>query len=407
MNLSEESFQAIETIVENGWAEAQFNHDAAQAMTGMVGREMNNVMAWAMLMFGATEKANRAVTILAGFNQLSKHGLKLKDGTTKKRLSTGEKLSLAKHASDRAHGIYGKAAKPYLVQKYRFLDAPYTFQKFQHTYHLNMLELTSKYKSPGMSAFMTLSPMLFAGTSVATTLGFMIASAMGVDDPEESYTSALAKLLGDSEFARDFAQFGIVGAVFGINLKGSLEAKSPFPSTLGELFGAPQSVFVDIKDGIAAARAGKGRKALEHLLPSAFGSPLKGYREMKEGLTKKNYAPVFNEGQTVHATAADFIIRLMSFNPTRLSDIRNSAWREDEVRRAYQKDRGEITTMYNQLIVQNISGQSPKWAEFWKTVSVYNERASMAKPEYGIPLVGAEWLMQQEKRAFKPDKYTK
>lgn len=270
-----------------------------------------------------------------------------------------------------------------------------------------MLELTGKYKRPSMSAFMMLSPQLFAGTSVAATIGFFIAGLAGMDDPEESYTSALATILGDSQIARDFSKFGVVGAAFGINLKGSLEAKSPFPSTLGELFGAPQSVFVDIKEGITAALDGQGKKAAEHLLPSAFGSWVKGRREITEGLTKKNYAPVFEGGERVMGTEADFVLRFMSFNPARISDIRNTAWKEDEVRRAYQNARTEISTKYNQLLVQGISGNSPEWAEFWKTVATYNDRASTAKPKYDIPLIGAKFLKQQEKRAFKPDKYGK
>jgi len=270
-----------------------------------------------------------------------------------------------------------------------------------------MLELFGKYKSPKAVAFMGLMPQLVAGTSVTATLGFAIASLFGADDPEEEYTTLLAKLLGDSDFAESFAKFGVVGAALGVNLKGSLEVKSPFPSTLSELFGAPQALVTDTIEGIGAISRGEGRRGAEQLLPTALAGPLKGHREMTEGVTKSNYAPVFDQGNVVKASPVDFAKRFLSFNPTEVSDIRNTAWRADEIRRKYTTARSKVSARYNRLIIQRVPGDDAQWAEFWKSVAQYNKKAAHANPRYMIPFIDTDWLSGQDKRNFKPNKYTK
>ena len=400
--ISNDDMRVMDGIFRQGWAEAKFNQDAARAMSGKIGAAVNTVMEKAMFMFGAVEEANRAITIFATHDVMAKHGYQ-----GDKTIPLHARMKLAKHTSDRAHGIYGKAAKPWLVQKYRFLDAAYTFQKYQHSFYLNMLELSGKYKSKKAAAFMALMPQLVAGTSIVATLGAAIASMLGVDDPQESYESLLAKLLGDSDFAQDFTRFGIIGAAFGINLKGSLETKVPIPTDLAGLFGAPQAVVTDLIKGGAAMWKGEGKKALESFLPTFAGSAFKGYREMTEGVTTKNYAPVFNNGQVVKSDGWDFAKRFISFNPTDVSRIRNDAWNADEVRRAYTESRSAITSRYNRLMVQNRDGLDPEWAELWKHVKKYNDKAAQANPSYQIPQVTPEYLMSHYKKDFKPSKYEK
>jgi hypothetical protein len=406
MNIREEDFHIMNTIYGNGWAVAQFNHDAAQAMTGQVGKYANNTMQAAMYMFGKVEEMNRALTIFAAQDVLANNGLVRGDKTIKK-LSTGQRLSLAKHASDRAHGIYGKAAKPWLVQKYKILDAPYTFQKYQHSYHLNMLELFGKYKSKKAVAWLALMPQVMAGTSLMSAVGYAVASLLGSDDPQEDYETLMAKFLGKGDLAKQIVSYGIIGALTGVTLKGSLETKVPIPTDLTELAGAPQSVVMDVIEAGEALYKGQYLKSLEKALPAFLGSPIKGYREKTEGLTKKNYAPTFFEGERVYATTGDFLKRAISASPIRLTEMRNKEWREDETRRAFTTRRSKISERFNQLMIEGTSGDSAKWGELFQKMNDYNDKAAVAPPHYMIPQIDLEWLSQQMKRNFAPTKYTK
>jgi hypothetical protein len=407
MPISADTNNILNTIFENGWAEAHFDHEAAQALQDKLGQVIDSTMYKAMWMFSKVEQVNRAVTILTAYNTIAAHGIKTPDGIfiPKTDLTTGQMLEFAKHISDRAHGIYGKAAKPYLVQRYRFLDAPYTFQKFQHSYMLNMLELTSKYNASKATAFMAIVPQILAGTSLAATLLFKVASLFGVDDPEDSYVDTLSKFLGDSTFAKDFSRNGIIGSIFGLNFKGALDTKSPFPANAKELFGAPEAVITDIVDSYKALHRGEYSKFFETALPAFLAAPIKAYREQTEGVTKTNYAPLFDHSIPLKPDGLDFVKRLLSFNPVNIPSIRERQWNEEQVRKHYQETRTDIAAVFNRLIVQR--AQKDEWDNFYAKVADYNNKVSATNPKFMIPYITVDWLFEESHKNFTPTKYTK
>ena len=399
LDLDPKDKDIFDHITRAGWDEAQFNQDSVRVLQDTASEAWNKSMGAAMFMFGAAEKANRAMTLFAA----TKAHMKA-DPT----LNVVDALTKAKHTSDRAHGTYGKAAKPWLVQKVRFLDMPYTFFKFQQNYMLNMLELGMKYGAWKNAVPYTLTaPAILSGASASLVMPIVAAAlkAAGYDDPEEEFYGWAEKTFGSDDFARH----GIAGLA-GVNLKGSLEITSPFPDLSKGWFGAmgaPGGVFLNIGAAYEHFKKGETAKGIEKLLPSAAASMAKGYREMTEGVTDSAYAPIFQGGEKVKGTELDFAARLLSFNPARISEIRERTWREDQVRMEYQKARSDITAGFNRLLAKVDKATTADFAELYAEVYAYNDRVTAADPKYQIPYITAKWLKTSLKRSQTPDKYEK
>jgi len=169
--MAEEDRNVFLTIANNGWDQAQFNMENAAVLMSKAGRGWAKFCELAMYMFGATERANRAMTIFAAYKEV----------VANSSLRGQEALEKAKHISDRAHGIYGKETIPSWVRgSANPLRLTYTFQKFSHNYMLNMLEMGLK-GDRKQAAYMLLSPVLMggAGATLATPIIAMIAKGMG------------------------------------------------------------------------------------------------------------------------------------------------------------------------------------------------------------------------------------
>jgi hypothetical protein len=385
-------------ISAHGWDEAQFNQDTVRVLQNTANEMWNNTMASAMYMFGAVEKANRSITIFAATKAFMNKGF-----------SMDEALNKALHVSNRAHGEYGKGAKPWIVQKVRLLDMPYTFFKFQQNYMLNMLELGMKYKRWGTAVpYMLMSPAVLggAGASLVTPLIAAAVKAMGGgDDPEEQFYSWAEKSFGSDAFARH----GFAG-LLGMNLKGSLDITNPMPDLskgwLGAM-GAPGGVFLDLRDSIGDFMDGQWEKGLEKLLPTALGSAVKGYREWDEGLTDKNYKPLFYGSDQLKGTPSEFALRLFAFNPQRLSGIREKQWHEKQVQLEYQKTRANIIEHFNHLLIKPEKASNSDFADLYKEVMDYNTKISTADPTYLLQPITSKWLVSNLRHNQLPPKMEK
>jgi len=398
--LAKQDYDIFTYITERGWDEAQFNQDTVRVLQTTANETWNNTMASAMFMFGAVEKANRATTIFAA----TKAHMKMN-----KSLTMEEALQKAYHTSNRAHGEYGKGAKPWIVQKVRLLDMPYTFFKFQQNYMLNMLELGIKYNKWGTSVpYMLMSPAILAGAGASLVMPIVAAAikAMGGgDDPEEAFYTWAEEAFGSDAFARH----GFAGLI-GINLKGSLEITNPMPDLskgwLGAM-GAPGGVFLDIMSSIDSFMDGQWEKGLEKLLPTAVGSIVKGYREWDEGVTDKVYKPIFYGSDKLKGSPTDFALRVLAFNPGSISGVRQKQWRENQVRLEYQKERAGILEGFNHALVNINNTNNTDFADLYRRITEYNNDVSGADPKYQVPYITSKWLVSSLKRSQKPDKYEK
>jgi len=361
--LSEADRAIFQEISDRGWDDAQFNQEAARELRGELGEAWNKIMTTGMFMFGAVEKANRAVTIFAAYKAVAEKT---------PGMSPAQVWEKAKQVSDNAHGVYGKETRPAWTRGSdfnRLLSMPYTFTKFSHNYLLNMIDLgytRGEYKA---AAYLLLSPAILsgAGATIATPVLVALASALGIggDDPEEELYAWAGKTFGTDSFARH----GLAGGLLGINLKGSLQINNPMPTKLSELGGAPGAIVTDTWKAIQHLGRGEVSKGIETLLPTAIGSMSKAARESTEGITTGNYGQVFYGNEPLKADGFDAALRFFSFNPSRLSGIREKQWNEKEVAMKYQERKKEIYAKIKRLHIQG-KGITP---EVGKEIARYND----------------------------------
>ena len=407
--LSAEDRQVFAEISRRGWDEAQFNHDAARVLQDNTGKAFEAIIKVAMYAFGVTEKANRAMTVFAAYKAHKAEAIKKGEP-----LSEDEYFKLAQHTSNRAHGVYGKAAKPWIVQNFQLFDLPYTFQKFQHNYMLNMTEIGMKGAQDKNRAqatknilYLLLAPGILAGTgaTLVAKLAFqIIGSLTDQDDPEEDFYHWMDEHFGAGGFVSRGVRHGLSGAIAHINLRGSLQMNNPMPTTLEELAGAPGGVALDIRDSLIHFSRSEFQKGFEKGLPTALGSMVKAQREFSEGVTTKTYSPVYFGPERLKASGMDAALKFFSFNPSRLSSIREIQWKEKLVAQEFTKRRSLIKREIHQMIVQDTESDV-KWAKVFNMTQEYNERAMAAHQRYQIPYINSAWLKGALKSAYRPKRY--
>jgi len=364
--ISEEDMNIFQTIHDHGWDEAQFNHEAAGVLMSKGGEMWNRFTDLSMKMFGAVERANRSMTIYAAYQAVKAQNPKM---------SFENAMEEAHDISNRAHGVYGKETLPAWARgKINPLRLAYTFKKFSHNYVMNMADLAINEKEYKAAAYLLLSPAILggAGATLAAPVLFALAGALGIggDDPEEEFYRWAEQNFGGGTFARQ----GLAGMA-GVNLKGSLEVNVPMPSEIGkmtltDLAGPAGGVIKDVFKSMEYFSKGEIAKGAESLLPTAFGSMSKAVREGSEGVSTGNYGTVFYGNEPLKADAIDATLRFFSFNPARLSGIREKQWNEKEVAAKYQERKTEIYRTMKRLHMQGKPFLTP---ETLKEVSRYNE----------------------------------
>jgi hypothetical protein len=345
-------------IVNRGWDAAQFNQESVAVLQSKFGRGWSTLSEWSMKLFGAVERVNRATTILAAYNQF----------VANTSLTHEEALMKAKHASDRAHGVYGKATRPAWTRgSWNPLRLAFTFAKFSQNYAMNMTEMGLKGDHKA-AAYMLLSPALLAGTSatLAAPVLFALASALGIggDDPEEEFYAWAEETFGTDRFARH----GLAGLA-GVNLKGSIQMNNPMPTKLEEIYGAPGAVFTDMWKGLKHFGKGEVYKGIEAFAPTGIGSAFKAAREATEGVSTGSYSPVYYGNEPIKADGIDATLRFFGFNPSSISGIREKQWHEKQVAQKFQERRNEINTMIKRY---GIYGKGDRY-EIYREIQRYNE----------------------------------
>ena len=350
-----------------------------------------------MFMFGAVEKANRAMTIFAALK-----AVRAKHPTMDEKLQ----WDMAKEISDTSHGTYGKETMPAMARGgdlNRMLRMPLTFTKFTHNYMLNMIDLGFNKRQWKAASYLLLSPALIAGSgaTLAAPLVFALAGALGIggDDPEEEFYKWSANTFGTDAFARH----GLAGLA-GVNIKGSLAINMPMPADVSKLklvdiFGPVGGVVGDVAKGAASLAQGDVAKGVELLLPTAFGSMSKAFREHREGVTTSNYGSIFYGDEPLKADELDAALRFLSFNPSRISGIREKQWNEKEVAAKYQERK---TAIYHDIKRDHLHGRGLT-PEILKEIKRYNELVD-GSGRSDISKITPKSIRTMLKRNAKPQK---
>ena len=404
-------------IERRGWDEENFSNESQRVLQNKTGKAFQKTAEVMMYMFGATERANRATTIFAAYKahdevrkmkhekkqeelrkEAKKKGLPFKKEDYKPDIEYN--FGSAHFTSNRAHGQYGEAAKPWLVQKHDVAALPYTFKKFQHNFVLNMTEMGMKgFKEGNYSgaaknvSYMLLAPAIVAGAgaSAAVKVAFAILGKLtDSDDPEEDFYKWFEDTFGESSAAARGSRYGLAGLV-GVNLKGSIALDNPIPTNLEELGGAGVGVFKDFYDSAVHFSHKEWLKGAEKLSPNALGSVLRATREATEGLTTEGYAPKYSDGKAIKANFADTVTRSLSFNPTRLATITDKIWAKKQVKAEYTTQRVNIKRRINRYLLGG-SKNREEWSAILGDIRQYNDRASATYDKYQNPIITDEWL---------------
>ena len=110
-------------------------------------------------------------------------------------------------------------------------------------------------------------------------------------------------------------------------------------------------------------------KAGETLLPIATGSAIRAAREGSEGITTGSYNPVFYGDEPLWATTAAQFVRALSFNPSRISGIREKQWHEKQVAAKYNRRRSDIIEKFKRYYIYD----DGNYYELTKEFNRYNE----------------------------------
>ncbi len=379
-------------ITNRGWDNPQFNQDAAEVLMSKFGQRWAVLQEYSMFMFSEAEKVNRAVTILAAYKAHKKNS---------PELGHEELLKKAKHTSDRAHGIYGKSTRPtwsYGGGAMATVRLPLLFTKFSQNYLMSTYEdiRGGRHKE---AAYMLLSPAILAGGGATLATPVLAAMAKGVgiggDDPEEEFYRWAESTFGSDRIFRH----GLAGLA-GVNLKGSLQINNPMPTKLSEVFGAPGAVAVDVGRGFGHLWHGEFYKGLEALAPTAFGGLSKAVREGGEGITTGSYSPVYYGKEPLKATVTESLIRALTFNPARLSGIREKQWREKKVYRKFMNRRSEINTLIKRYYLYGSGDRG----EILKEIQRYNDLVAASGRKDLSPIRPGKHIRMVIRRAQRPNR---
>ncbi|MCP3942943.1 MAG: PLxRFG domain-containing protein, partial [Desulfobacteraceae bacterium] len=326
----------FDEIREKGWDSPVFNQEAFDVLSGRLGRGWSFALEKSMWLFGKAEELNRAATIAATYFSMKEQSQGSWDHDAM--------MEKAKDISDKAHGDYSKANRPFQMRGENLaghiLQASYVFHTFEHNYLQEMYRLGWDKKQYKAAAYMALSPAIFGiGATLPIGIAKALSSAFGGDDPEEK----LIKLAESSFGMGDVARNGIMGiGDHGVNLRGSLATRFGVPNAFADIFGAPGSVVSDWWEGGKNITKGHYQEGFEKILPAAIGNVSKGYRESTSGVTTRSGSPVFWGKDQLKGDSIDMILRMLSFNPTNISKKKEIQWSEYKTKVRYRAKKSEI-----------------------------------------------------------------
>lgn len=356
-----------------------------------------------MWAFGQSERMNRVATIWAGVETLG--GV---NGLTEDQFE--DVMKRAKEMSDKAHGVYGKANRPYIARgtnpAARVFQSFYVFQTFVHNYWNTMVELGFSRKQRKAALWMAVTPSILAGATASLPVSFMV-NIVGKmlnpgDDPEEAFYNYLTETHGD--MYADLARYGLAGmGGNGINMKGSLANMAHIPTTLGDLLGAPGSVVFDVWKGGKDISEGNVWKGLEKISPLALQHPMRGWREYKHGLTTGSNTPIYWGDEQAHSEGHEFALRVIGFNPARTAKIKEVQWHERKNADGLRKERARVYAKIRKYTEMPEGEQKrSKWAEILLEIEDYNAMAR--RNTTGEPLITGKSISQNLKRTMEPTK---
>jgi hypothetical protein len=306
----------MERIQTEGYDDPQLTRDAMGKIDKIHKRAWSKAMTVAMWMFGKTEQWNRMSTMLAAYRIAKAAGN-----------DEEQAYNMALDASNKAHGLYGRATLPAWAQggnpAAKAGQLMYVYGKFGHNYLQMMYDLG--FKKHDVKAFLWgfASPIVLAGGAAWPLKDLMLGIlnfflklfGFKKGDAEKFVYDGIRQHLGKK--AELGARHGLTGLA-GIDISGSLSIGVGVPKNMWELTGAAGGVYEDAAKALHFLSTGQPGRALEKALPTAFANPFRALREGTHGVTSEKGRPLFDDetGTRLELNAGQMALRAGGFRPS-------------------------------------------------------------------------------------------
>lgn len=378
----------------------QYTRDAMSELAGAYGQAWGTVMNIAMAPFGASEKLIRGATMLAGYRIAKMAGNQ-----------PAKAAEMAKEASNKAHGIYGKATAPMWAMgsnpAAKLGQLGYTYLKFSHNYLQSLYELGMDRRNIKAFTFALMAPAVLGGASatilyplIMTMTKAMLMASGSSDDPEKWWFTQVRKYLGKE--AERAGRQGLAG-VLGVDITGSLAVGMQVPKNLLDLTGPFGGVFENLAQAGHYVMTGQPGRALEEAAPTAFANILKAYREL-DGATTRSGARIWDEnGKPMVPSNVDTAKRALGFKPSERS-ITEARERESRVEQSNYADRRK--SIYEEFRAYSVEREKDpeKLKSILDKIKAYNDAVLRSGQQGIIPLITPQSLKSQVRNLGRPSK---
>jgi hypothetical protein len=416
----------IDFIILKGQHEPQFQRESLSPLKGKLGRGTDKFMEYMMLGFGTSESVLRVSTIVGSYMYLEEQAQQGKltadvfdDIIKKSNLYPGGKFDevlninnprhmstlfeIAKNVSDRAHGVYTKASKPLIVQKFRPADIMLMYTKFPHTVLMNMYEYGFKEKDAKNFLYLMFAPMLVAGMAanplyvgIKAVLNPVLKKLFDSDNPEEDFYEWLEQV--SPLMSTGFRQ-GTMGMA-GVDISGSLGIEIPslqnsVPVAFAKDFAFIAEAMMEGQWGLVAEKA--------PIMPRFASQVMKALREHEQGIVNPRGTPVFYEDEQIRPTDAEAITQSLGLRPARIARLREKEYEARRLEAEYTKRRSRVSSMFKRFFELPPEKQSrEKLERILADVADYND--DVIRRNVRVPLITGDSLRKNVIRAFTPPK---
>jgi len=375
----------MDKVREEQYDNPQLTREAMGEMENAFGGAWNKFMNSSMWLFGKTEQFNRGTTLLAGYRLARKHGK-----------NHEQAIEAAHTATDKGHGVYGKATLSIWAQGdgagERIGQLFSVFQKFGHNYVQMLGDLGVDKKNYKAFMYALLSNGVVAGgEAFLLSKPFFwvmekIMGALGDDrDPEKMAYDWVREKFGEE--VEENTRYGLMSAVPqmmglpGINIAGSLSVGVGIPKNKFDLLGAPGGVWKDFFDAAEAIERDEYWGAAAKIAPSVIGNPLKAYTEQQRGAYTFYNKPIRNpDGTTYKPSGAEAVAKALGFTSSKRAALGARQWDVKREKKKFADLRSKIYGKYKTWLADD--GEDEElWNKILAEIEAYNNQVA----DNGLP----------------------
>ena len=388
--------QFIQEVRNKGYTDPQYTREAVGHIQGAYGMAWSKAMGASMWGFGKSEEWVRGSTMLAGFRLARKAGK-----------GYVEAVDLAKKASDKAHGIYGKATYPAWAQgtglAARVGQTAYVYAKFPHNALQMYYDVGVKKKNIKGIIYALAAPAVLGGAAAFPMKDTIIAFINGMlkaagirRDAEKFVYDTIREQFGEGTEKQ--IRGGVLGE-FGIDISGSLSmGPGALPHELLDLTGAIGGVSRDIGQAWRFIETGQASRSLEFALPRFAASPLQAIRELNGATTRRGYRIWDEKGRPYIPKPWETKIRVVGFRSARRAALAQRTWEAKREKKRFDDWRSLIYEKYRAYIMNPTPAIRQ---DVWEDIDAFNRAAVRAG---NITLISRKEIKRLIGRMHKPTK---